>query len=189
MAKTKNSLWKQWCGYLHPCLCQTVYLNVNEGKAGTNLFVFRWSLICRSQKKDDDLALLDAPIQKQDTNYLCQWSVLGTIYNQITIMESIICIYFETWTKSFLPINAITHALNEFFFSPRKIIRCNCLEINQSNRMNCQWSVVKTKEMCHTDGLDEPYPQGTFAVQYTETLRWRKQKSVYHDHQSAFKHF
>lgn len=94
---------------MHPCLCQMVYLNVVEGK---NLFVLRWSLICTCQKSDGDLALLAAPIKKQDTNYLCQWSVLGTVYNQITIMESIICIYTETWTMLFLPINAVTHALN-----------------------------------------------------------------------------
>lgn len=72
MAKTKNSLQKQWCEYLHPCLCQTVYLNVDEGEAGINLFVLRWSLICTCQKSDGDLALLAAPIKKQDTNYLCQ---------------------------------------------------------------------------------------------------------------------
>lgn len=42
--------------------------------------------------------------------------------------------------------------------------------------MNCQWSVVKTKETCDTDGLDASYPQGTFAVQYTETLKLRQWK-------------
>lgn len=36
--------------------------------------------------------------------------------------------------------------------------------------MNCQWSVVKSKETRDTDGLDASYPRGTFAVQYTETL-------------------
>lgn len=52
---------------------------------------------------------------------------LGQIYNQIIIMESIICIYSQTWTMSFLPINAFTHALNYFPPPPtRKIIRGNC---------------------------------------------------------------
>lgn len=42
---------------LHPCVCQTVYLNVEGDKAGINLFVWSWSLICTCLKSDGDLAL------------------------------------------------------------------------------------------------------------------------------------
>lgn len=51
--------------------------------------------------------------------------------------------------------------------------------------------MVKAKETRDTDGLDASYPQGTFAVQYTEAFKLRREKSVcyFHVYQSALKHF
>lgn len=51
--------------------------------------------------------------------------------------------------------------------------------------------MVKAKETHDTDGLDASYPQGTFAVQYTEAFKLRREKSVcyFHVYQSALKHF
>lgn len=41
---------------------------------------------------------LAASVKRQDTNYLCQGSALGAIYNQIAVIESIVCICSQTWT-------------------------------------------------------------------------------------------